>query len=534
MGRAVRGILTLLVGLILIYTSLPVAAYGQEEQREGQYPAANEDEVDRIVREQEGRYRRRNKRLERKKEKKGIFRKAISALGGPPPEEIDERKLIISPYSTTEEVLLPWEIGALRRQFVTTEPRYTEGRMVEEQSVFEALARQEERQLYYGYAIKELEKPWWRDLLEGTTAIVNYEQAFYTNYFNDRARRDLWTEKPFFGLRVARWSVLSVDVNSFLTLERLTSENKISLDPHVLKTIGGQARILYRPSRRFHLLVLEEARKSNKITAVDDRLNNISTGSNAASNRIGTRFRYFLTARDVIDLTFDYDYSRVVDSGDQRISRGYRPKLAFIRSFGRRVILRGFWLHDTLLTKNLGTSTTTFRQEPGLGGTFVLGKRLVMDADYSKQYVRPRSSRKTQRGDRVQLRLNHQLTRRLTHSNFFEYSRLEGKRSAISKIGGGTPGTFGSLTMGSQFGYALTKLMTLSVTLDYTHTFNKGSEFNNRKRIVLELSRPIFKNRAGVILKYEFNRNNGEILATYKSHVVTLGIGTKWGVGREQ
>ena len=53
-----------------------------------------------------------------------------------------EREPIVwtSPYATTEEVLLPAEIGALRRSYIPTDPFFHGGRVVEEQALFEDTA----------------------------------------------------------------------------------------------------------------------------------------------------------------------------------------------------------------------------------------------------------------------------------------------------------------------------------------------------------------------------------------------------------
>jgi len=537
MGKAPRGILPLLVGLILAYTLLPGESWSEEgSPREKDHPLALDQQKGGQKSEERGK-RERRRRLFRKRRKEGLPQKAVSRRE-PSVEEMKRLTQLVSPYATTEEVLLPHEAVTLRRQFTPTEARYFGGREVEEQAVFESLARQDEERFYY--AIKELEKPWWRDLIESFSGVVNYRQGFYTNYFNNRARDRLWTEKPFFGARAARWSTLSVDANYFVSLERLSFTNELPLHPHILQTHGGQARFFYRPSRRFNLLVFGDGRKSNKIATSDERVNQVTIGNNVVSHRLGTQFRYFVTTRDVVDFTFDYDYSRVRDAGNLRISRGYRPKIAFLKALSRRLVVRGFWLYDYVMSSNSGVKTATTREEPGGGFTFALGRSLTLDVDYSKQFVRAKRSSKIGRGSKVDIRLNHRLTRRFTHSSIFGFSQLESKRSAISKIDTDptisqiTKSNFESLIMAYRFSYLLTKLTSLNVTMDYMRTRAKGSKPNHRSKILVELIRPIFGKRANLTLSYAFDRNNGAIAATYVSHEVLLGISTTLGAGRKE
>jgi len=196
-----------------------------------------------------------------------------------------------------------------------------------------------------------------------------------------------------------------------------------------------------------------------------------------------------------------------------------------------------------LMTTNTSLKGVTFRHEPGLGGTFVLGKRLVLDLDYSRQYFRTRGLReKQQHGNQLDVRLNHALTRRARQGYIFRYSKLQGKRSATSKITKEdpatetreeSPGAFESLTMGSQFSYNLTKLINLSVTFEYAWTDSgvPDSETNNRKRIIAELTRPFFANRVNLGLTYTFEKNDAAIPSSYLSHTLILGVRTTFGAG---
>jgi len=487
-------------------------------------------------------------RRKKEKEEKASGRKVAKQARFEPQEP---KKPIVwtSPYATTEELLLPRETAELRRAFETTEPIYFGGKVVEEQALFEALARRDEEALYEAIEIAE-EKPWWRDVLESFSAITQYKQGFHKNYFNTRARKKIWTENPFFGLRVKRWGVLSGDANYFVSLERLSFEKgQVSIDPHIVKTHGGQAKLLYHPSKRFHVLVQDNVRKSNKIIGVEGQASDVSLGNNVVSNTVGAEFRYFLTQQDVIDLAFNYDYSRVRSNGTLQISRGYEPKISFIKSFGPRLILRGFLLHDYLKTVNpstapteatataaatQGTAVTTFtsfRYEPGLGGTFVLGRLLVLDGDYSKQRLRFRESDKVNWGDRVNVRLNHQVTNRLRQSYAFNFSKLEGKRSAISKVDKKESASFEEILMSSQFSYLVTPLLRLGTTLEYSRT-DTGSTPNNRKRIVVEVARPVYRNRAELTFTYTFDKNDGTLGASYFNHTWFLTLKVDYGAGR--
>ena len=465
-------------------------------------------------------------------------------------EEKERLPAYVSPYATTEELLLPREIGALRRAFVTTEPLLNEGRIVTEQALFESYARREE-ETFYKYAIEAIEeKPWWRDLLESLSAVAKYSLGYYSNYFNNqreefpkRRRNRLGTETTFLGGRMVKRGVLSMDSNYFANLEHFSLEH-VSLDPRTVKSHGGQARLLYRPSRRFHFLFYDDFAQSEKIAAVDDRLGTVSTtGGHTASNRLAGQFRYFLTKKDVIDLNFVFDYSRTKDGNELRIARGYQPKISFSRAFSRRLILRGFWSYDYLMTKNKAEPEASFRHEPGLGGTFVLGKRLVLDLDYSRQYLRGEGQKgSSSRGNQVRAQISHSLTRRLTHSHILTYSNLQGKRSSTSKITKEdpttdtielSPGTFEALSVVSQLSYRLTKLISLSVTFGYTMT-DAGTpdvESNNQKKLSVDLTRPIFGKRADLGLTYKFEKNDGARASSYLSHTVLLGITTKLGVG---
>ena len=454
------------------------------------------------------------------------------------PAEISRKPVVwTSPYASTIEVMLPREAAKVRRMFQAVEPLYFGGKQVQEQALFETLARRDQEALYE--AVETLEdKPWWRDLLESFSGIAQYQQKIYSNFFNTRVRRHMSSEVPFIGLRARRWGVASVDANYFVSLERMSFEGPLSLDPHVLKTHGGQARILYRPSSRFHLLAKDNLRKSNKIEAVEGSGDNTSIGNNVVSNDLGFEFRYFLTERNVIDLAFDYDYSRSRSQDALKITRGYQPKISFLRSFGSRVIARGFFLVDYLKTVNPADSTTdtsratSFRFEPGLGGTIVLTRRAVFDADYSFQSLRYRGNDKTNEGHRINLKLNHELSSRITQSYVATFSKLEGKRSAISNTTGDAQGsTFESFRVAGQYGYKLTPLTRLSFTAEYTRT-DTGGVPNNRKRMIAKVVRTLFGKRADLELEYVFDKNDGDLAASYFSQTVTMGLRSTFGAGR--
>mgnify|MGYP001618322874 CR=1 FL=1 len=449
-----------------------------------------------------------------------------------------------SPYATTEEFMLPREAALVRQEFTSTEPLLTGGRLIEEQALFEDLARRDEQALYSAVRGFE-EKPWWRDILESLSGLLNYKQGFYSNYFNNRATHRLLTETPFFGGRAKRWGVLSLDMNYFGSLERLSFE-PITIDPHLAKTHGGQAKALYRPSERFHLLITENVRKSNKIVGVEGNASNISLGNNTASNTVSGEVRYFFTQRNVLDLNYDIDYSRTASQDALRITRGYKSKASFLRKFGSRVIVRASYMFDYVKSTDpptAATSTavatdtgkqTSFRYEPGIGGTFVIGKRLTFDVDFYKQRFRFRGENVASKGNKMKLKLNHRLSSRFSHGYELNYSDVEGKRSSISAVNNRLDSSFESFSVGGQYNYQLTPRITLSVSADYTRTDpnTPDAEGNNRKKVSVELRRPLYPNRLDLVLGYVFDKNTGALSSSYFSHAITITVKTNFGAGR--
>lgn len=451
-----------------------------------------------------------------------------------------ERKPIVwtSPYATTEEVMLPVEVAALRRAFTPTDPFFHGGNVVEEQALFEEIARRDHEALYY--AIEEFEKkPWWRGFLESLSAIAQYKQGLYSNYFNNRATDRLVTWNPLFGVRMKRWGVLSADLNYYGSFERLSFE-PITIDPHVIKTHGGAGKLLYKPSKRFHFLASNDVRKTNKIVGVEGTGSNVSLGNNTVGNTVSTEFRYFLTQKDILNLKFNYDYSRTVSQDALRISRGYVPKISFLKMFGSRLILRAFYSFDYLKTTNPAGGTidtakfTSFRHEPGIGGTIVIRKPIVFDFDFSKQRLRFRGSDTPAKGNRINLKLSHQFTKRLSHSHILVYSDVEGKRSSISDVNSRDDAAFETFSITDQVSYLLTALTRLAVTWEYTRTDpnTPDAEANNRKKVTVELSRPIYRNRADLSVSWIFDKNTGGISGSYTAHSAFITLKMNYGAGR--
>ncbi len=504
-------------------------------------PETREEEVERIAQEviEKSKKEALKPKLEVSKTKKKIAKERKSTTQ-------KEREPIVwtSPYATTEEVLLPAEIGALRRTYVPTDPFYHGGRETEEQALFEDVARRDQEGLYY--AIEEVErKPLWRSLLESLSAVVQYKQGLYSNYFNNRATHRLITWNPLTGIRMKRWGVLSFDLNYYGNFERLSFE-PITIDPHMIKTHGGQGKLLYKPSKRFHFLASNEVRKSNKISGVEGNASNISLGNNTVGNTLVTEFRYFITPKDIVDLSWEYDYSRTASQDALRISRGYVPKISVLKMFGSRVIGRLFYSFDYLKTSDpaaLATDTTSasdtakftsFRHEPGFGGTIILGKRLVFDGDFAKQRLRFRGSDTSSKGNRISLKLTHQLTKRATHSYLLTSSDVEGKRSSISDVDNRDNAAFESFSISGQFGYQVTSLTRFGTTWEYIHTDpnTPDAETNNRKRITVELSRPLFRNRADLAVSWIFDKNTGAISGSYFAHTIFVTLKMNYGAGR--
>lgn len=455
----------------------------------------------------------------------------------------EERPVVVTPYTTTEELFLAPQVSELRRSFKTTEPMYFGWKDVEEQQLFEELARRDEERHYRAVKIYEA-KPWWKDLLEAGSGYAQYKQFFYTNYFNTRKNFHMWTENPIMGLRFARRGVLSIDSNYFTGFEFLTRATpKVSMDPHVIKSHGGQIRLLYRPSGRYSASVSNNLRVSNKINGTEGGAKSVQVGNSNLNNNFGSELRYFFTPSDILDVTFAYDYSRSRSNSALRISRGYQPKITYTHSLGSRVLLRGHVTGDYLKTVRpaaaptstaSGNATTRFSQmrgEPGVGGTFVVTRRLVVDMDYARQRLQFRGSRKHSFGDRVNLKFNHRLAKRLTHSYVFSLSTVESKRNAVSTVTTTKDSSFENAILSAQYNYKISPQTGLSLTLEYSRSVTSDTP-NNRKKVSIELTRKIARTRFDLVLNYTFDRNDGDLPSTYLAHIVSIACKYNFGADR--